>query len=160
VQVRLKLDRVDRLADGSLAVIDYKTGRDARPAAWMGERPEQPQLPLYVRAVGEDNVKAVAFGVVRKGGTAYAGYVREPGLFPALAAFDAGERPFEGYATWSDMLGSWRQRLDALAAEHARGDARLAPNRRIACRYCHLPALCRAGQLQEDEDGEGGDDPG
>ena len=42
VQVRVKLDRVDRLADGSHAVIDYKTGANARPAAWMGERPESP----------------------------------------------------------------------------------------------------------------------
>jgi ATP-dependent helicase/nuclease subunit B len=42
----LKIDRIDRLADGSLVVLDYKTGQ-VKPAAWFGERPEEPQLPLY-----------------------------------------------------------------------------------------------------------------
>ncbi len=51
LQVRLQLDRVDRLGDGSLAIIDYKTGANAAPADWMGERPRSPQLPLYVRAL-------------------------------------------------------------------------------------------------------------
>ena len=32
----LQLDRVDRLADGSLAVIDYKTGANAAPAGMDG----------------------------------------------------------------------------------------------------------------------------
>jgi probable DNA repair protein len=160
VQVRLKLDRVDRLSDGSLAVIDYKTGGDSSPSAWMGERPAQPQLPLYVRAVGEDQVKAVAFGVVRKGATAYAGYVHEPTLFPGLTGFDPGRAPFDEHGSWKGMLESWRRRLDAIAAEHARGDARLATDRRKACRYCHLPAMCRAEQGQDHAGAEAGDDAG
>jgi probable DNA repair protein len=87
VQVRVKLDRVDRLADGSLAVIDYKTGSGAKPAAWMGERPESPQLPLYVRVVGEEQVSAVAFGVVRKGATEYVGIARAGAAFGGLKPF-------------------------------------------------------------------------
>jgi probable DNA repair protein len=43
----LRIDRVDLLDDGSVAVIDYKTGGDAEPDAWLGERPRLPQLPLY-----------------------------------------------------------------------------------------------------------------
>ena len=67
----LRLDRVDRLDDGSIAVIDYKTGGDAEPDAWLGERPRLPQLPLYAEALGVDRVSAVAFGRVRTGDTGY-----------------------------------------------------------------------------------------
>ncbi|MGH8283967.1 MAG: PD-(D/E)XK nuclease family protein, partial [Gammaproteobacteria bacterium] len=55
-----RVDRIDRFADGGLAIIDYKTG-DAKPSAWDGERPDEPQLPCY--AVGNrENLAAVLFG--------------------------------------------------------------------------------------------------
>jgi probable DNA repair protein len=159
VQVRVKLDRVDRLADGSLAVIDYKTGSNARPADWMGERPESPQLPLYVRVVGQQQVSAVAFGIVRKGATEYVGIARDGAPFAGLRPFDATKRPFKDYADWNALMGEWQRRLDVIAREHATGDARLAPNPTRACRYCHLPGLCRSGQAfleaEADEDAAG-----
>jgi hypothetical protein len=42
----LRLDRIDRLNDGSLLVIDYKTG-DVSPKSWDLPRPDDVQLPLY-----------------------------------------------------------------------------------------------------------------
>jgi hypothetical protein len=146
VQVRVKLDRVDRLADGSLAVIDYKTGANAKPATWMSERPESPQLPLYVRVVGQEQVSAVAFGVVRKGATGYVGYARNGAPFTGLTPFDATKKPFKEYADWDTLMHEWQRRLEVIAGEHAAGDARLAPNPTKACRYCHLVGLCRSGQ--------------
>ena len=44
--LHLRLDRVDRLNDSSLLVIDYKTG-DAKAKSWDLPRPEDVQLPLY-----------------------------------------------------------------------------------------------------------------
>ena len=44
--LKLRLDRVDRLNDGSLLVIDYKTG-NVSPKAWELPRPDDVQLPLY-----------------------------------------------------------------------------------------------------------------
>jgi len=155
VQTRIVLDRVDRLVDGTFAVIDYKTGASARPAAWMGERPELPQLPLYVRAIGQERVSAVAFGVVCKGSTEYRGFARDAAVFPQLKKFDATKAPFKDYANWDDLLQAWNRRLESLAREHAQGDARLAPNPAKACRYCHLPGVCRSAQaLLEPEDGD------
>jgi probable DNA repair protein len=155
VQTHIVLDRVDRLADGTFAVIDYKTGASAKPAAWMGERPELPQLPLYVRAIGQDRVSAVAFGVVCKGSTEYRGFARDSAVFPQLKPFDATKAPFKDYANWGDLLRAWNRRLETLAREHAQGDARLAPNPTKACRYCHLPGVCRSAQaLLEPEEGD------
>jgi RecB family exonuclease len=156
VQTRIVLDRVDRLADGSCAVIDYKTGASARPAAWMGERPELPQLPLYVRALGDEPVGAVAFGIVCKGSTEYRGFARDGTLFPQLQPFDATKAPFKDYANWDELLQAWNRRLETIAREHAQGDARLAPNPAKACRYCHLPGVCRSAEALLDD--EGGDD--
>jgi RecB family exonuclease len=54
---RGRLDRLDRLPDGSLRIVDYKTGRavpdPARYAPWSL------QLPLYQQAVAEQSGRAV-----------------------------------------------------------------------------------------------------
>ena len=45
LEFAVSIDRVDRLADGARVLIDYKTGNAA--ADWRGERPDNPQLPIY-----------------------------------------------------------------------------------------------------------------
>jgi len=151
-------DRIDRLADGSLAVIDYKTGANAEVRAWLDERPQLPQLPAYVQALGADRVSAVAFARVRSGDTGYAGVVRDAELFAGLRV-PGSSGLLKPYATWDELLGAWRRRLEALAAEYAAGEARLAPNPRKACEHCHLGALCRIAETTaERADEEGGDE--
>ena len=44
--IDLRLDRIDRLNDDSLLVIDYKTG-DVTHKSWERPRPDDVQLPLY-----------------------------------------------------------------------------------------------------------------
>jgi RecB family exonuclease len=148
----LRVDRVDRLADGSSAVIDYKTGGNAQPRNWLDERPLQPQLPVYVEAYGAQRVSAVVFGRVRAGETGFAGLARDPAAFPGCKA------PPREYAHWDDLLAAWHRRLEALAHEFATGDARLAPNPPVACRYCHLPSLCRIGEARIAGEDEGTED--
>ena len=58
-------DRIDRLADGRLVIVDYKTGTP-KVADWFTDRIAEPQLPLYSIAV-DQAVAAVVFGQVRKG---------------------------------------------------------------------------------------------
>ena len=153
ITLELRPDRVDRLADGRLAVIDYKTGGDAEIRAWLEERPKLPQLPLYATALGADRVGAVAFARVRTGDTGFAGLAEEAGAFPGLKAPGTRGWP-KGLGTWQETLGEWRRRLVALAEEHAAGDARLAPDPRRACEYCHLEAVCRIGETSSGRGGE------
>lgn len=138
----LRLDRVDRLADDTLAVIDYKTGADAEPKAWLDERPKLPQLPLYVEALGAARVSAVAFGRIRAGNTAYAGLASDDGRFPGCRATP------KAYESWAHLLETWHRRLESLAREYVVGDARLAPDPAHACQYCPLPGLCRIGDTR------------
>jgi RecB family exonuclease len=142
LRLDLRPDRVDRLADGSLAVIDYKTGGRAEVRAWLDERPRLPQLPAYVQALGPGRIAAVAFARVRSGDTRYVGVAREEGLFPGLGVPGARGGP-PGYDRWDRLLDDWQRRLEFLAAEFAGGGARLAPDPPRACEYCRIGALCR-----------------
>ena len=62
-----RLDRVDETAGGERIVIDYKTG-SPKVGEWLGARPDDPQLPLYLTAV-EPTARAIAFAQVRAGMT-------------------------------------------------------------------------------------------
>jgi probable DNA repair protein len=141
LELSVKLDRVDRLEDGSLAIIDYKTGRDATVGAWLGERPRQPQLPLYLQAFGTERVAALVYGRVRAGESGYSGLARDAQAFGGIASIGV-EGP-RGFDSWDQLLAYWRVRLQALADEYLRGDMRLAPDPNLACRHCHLATLCR-----------------
>ena len=149
----LRLDRVDRLADGSLAVIDYKTGANAEIRAWLDERPKLPQMPAYVQALGPDQVGAVAFARVRSGDTGYVGVARAVEPFPGLKVPGTRGWPRD-YDSWPQLLAAWQRRLEALASEYAAGDARLAPDPSRACEYCHLGALCRIAETSAARPGE------
>jgi probable DNA repair protein len=155
--LELRPDRVDRLADGSLAVIDYKTGGNAEVSAWLDERPRLPQLPAYVQALGSVQVGAVAFARVRSGDTGYVGVARDAGSFPGLKVPGSrgGLRAFD---RWDTLIAEWQRRIDALAGEYVAGEARLAPDPPRACEYCHLGALCRIAEARPGATDEGGGD--
>lgn len=128
-----RIDRMDRLQDGSYALIDYKTAAQLSPRRWMGERPDEPQLPLYAVSAPED-VAAVAFAKIRSGKMRFMGYSRAAGALPQLTH----------YPTWDELRASWQASLQALAAGFAAGDARVDPKRGLAtCRQCDLQPLCR-----------------
>src|SRR5258706_6981574 len=50
-----RIDRMDRLESGGHAIVDYKTGGGNLTAKrWQGERPDEPQLPLYAVSAKEE----------------------------------------------------------------------------------------------------------
>jgi ATP-dependent helicase/nuclease subunit B len=128
-----RLDRMDRLADGSHVVIDYKTGSRASTGGWLEERPDDPQLPLYALAAGEA-VAAVAIARIRAGEMKFSGF----------AAGECGIPGVRRAGDWRALVDAWRTRLDALAREFASGWAPVDPKRGLAtCRDCDLQPLCR-----------------
>ncbi|MEW5862983.1 MAG: PD-(D/E)XK nuclease family protein [Pseudomonadota bacterium] len=128
-----RLDRMDRLADGTHAVIDYKTGDRASAGQWLDERPDDPQLPLYALAAGE-TVAALAIARIRTGEMKFSGF----------AAGECGIPGLRRAEDWNALVHAWRTRLDALAREFASGWAAVAPKRGLAtCRDCDLQPLCR-----------------
>lgn len=146
LEFETQIDRLDRLEDGTLAVIDYKTGRPS-VRHWLGDRPDEPQLPLYCSGAG-GRPSAVLFAQVRPGEMAFKGVSERPGLHPQVPPFERTDFAAEA-GTWEDLLDRWRAVLTSLAAQFREGYAPVAPKRRDVCRTCTQQPLCRVHSLEE-----------
>lgn len=140
VEIEGRIDRMDRLADGGIAVIDYKTGVVA-VGDWMGERPADAQLPLYALAATQgDQVRAVAFARLKTGDRGFTGVARDEKALPGLTV--VGGRRYA--ASWEELEAKWRNFVGALGEGFASGDAKVDPKEMLAtCRRCDLKPLCR-----------------
>jgi hypothetical protein len=150
LDVRLRLDRVDRLADGGIAVIDYKTGRAVPAARWFDPRPQAPQLALYALAwrarFPSQPVRAAAYAQVKRGELKLLGLAADKTLGLGVPPPSS-----VGLADWGDVESHWQESLTLLAAEISRGHAAVAPRDAETCRRCGLHAFCRIGALASEE---------
>jgi ATP-dependent helicase/DNAse subunit B len=138
--VAARLDRVDEVPDGSRIVIDYKTG-NTKNTGWLEERPDEPQLPLYLIA-SEPTARAIALARVRTGDVGLNALAAEPDLLPVRS------NQWKGlHASWSALVDHWARVLERLALQFAAGEAAVDPKRvPQTCRYCNLPTLCRINE--------------
>jgi probable DNA repair protein len=115
--LRIRIDRLDTLADGSTAVIDYKTG-DATIADWFKDRLRDTQVPIYAVQAAEH----VSAAVLARLGAATTGYV---GVWRTSGAFPGNSRKLPLGRNWPEQLAEWRRQIETLIEEYARGDLRL-----------------------------------
>ena len=154
-----RIDRLDRLGPdgaGGYAMIDYKSGR-VTPNSWQGDRPDDPQMPLYAVNAPED-ISAVAFARIKKGDMRMMGFSRDDKALPKVKL----------YRDWPALLAEWKEEVDDLGRDFAAGEAAVDPKQRQqTCRYCDLAPLCRVhekfsaleleGDQDTDADGTGSD---
>ena len=143
LSLTLRPDRIDELEDGRRAVIDYKTRAPSR-IHWLGERPQQPQLPLY--SLLETKIQGIAFAELS---------ASDPVQFIALGE-DLGLAKSDGKsleqqtrsiaATWPELVAQWETSLQQLAGEFMAGKAAVNPQPG-ACDYCDLASLCRIREV-------------
>jgi probable DNA repair protein len=150
VAVRLFIDRIDRLPDGRRILIDYKSGT-VSPSQWFGERPEEPQLPLYATVVGEaadgemetEKVGGVAFGILKPGAMKFHGVTEATEVLPSVQDYRKFTHTREK-EKWGEVLEEWQQMLERIGAEFCSGHAEVDPVRYPhSCTYCGLQPLCR-----------------
>ena len=160
LRLNLRADRIDRLDDGSRLLIDYKTGL-VSPSSWGGERPEDPQLPLYAAYGNVEDVSGIVFARIRAGKIDFEGRVRDA---RALLSAAIGAKKDIVTDPYSDaMRDAWARGLEGLAAEFREGLAAVDP-RPHACDHCGFHSLCRVAELQpalaaiDGEDEETGDE--
>ena len=147
--LKLRLDRVDRLIDGSLLVIDYKTG-NVSPAAWELPRPDDVQLPLYAgfAVPAREEVGGLVFAKIRPGETAFAGRVAnaQATLDPTLNRTSTLMKDPLSPAKLSD----WRRAIEQLARDFIAGRADVDPrDDPHTCERCGLYTLCRVRERED-----------
>ena len=160
--MNLRLDRLDRLEDGTHALIDYKTGA-AKFTCWLGDRPDEPQLPLYF-STAEAVVSALAFARLKRGERGkvfgFEGVSAAEGLLPDVTPIEAKRgMDKKGYVSWDILTEEWETSLRALAKNFSTGAAEVDPkNGSVTCARCDLQSICRIGETSAyaaDETGAG-----
>jgi ATP-dependent helicase/nuclease subunit B len=154
LQLSGRLDRVDETPEGERIVIDYKTGAPkGGVGAWLGPRPDDPQLPLYLTA-SEPGAQAIAFAQVRARDMKLISLASRKDLLPGARALPDA-RLKRAAASWEAQVGAWREELERLARGFGAGEAAVDP-KPGACDYCDLKPMCRIHQresgLGEEED--------
>ena len=140
----LRIDRIDRLEDQRVVLIDYKTG-DTNINCWAGDRLEEPQLPLYALALPEQ-IGALCFGQISAvKSVAAKGVSDTPELIPGLQPLQKID-----FVDWEDCLDVWREQLETLAGEFLEGQAEIAFYTNAALRYqSHLYPLNRWPEIAQ-----------
>jgi RecB family exonuclease len=111
VLLELRVDRMDRLADGSLLIIDYKTGATKSLLDRHGELLEV-QLVVYACAVGGD-IGGLALVNVDSRGISYKG---------TGGSVEWGRLTQEA---WDRQLQGWKSSVHRAMAQIAAGDVRI-----------------------------------
>ncbi len=154
----LRLDRIDRLKDDSLLVIDYKSGEVATKL-WDLPRPDDVQLPLYAGFAIEGDPGGIAFAKVRTGKLKFEGHFVNAAsvLFNGLK----GNSSLLKKKLTVELLDSWRAHIVELANDFLSGRAVVDPREfPKTCERCGLQALCRIQEKVRElgEGEENGDD--
>ena len=127
VAVNVRIDRIDALSSGGLAIVDYKSGRVVAPQRWFAARPEGIQLAVYAHAVEHAAgapLRALAFAQLKAGEIEVKGLVDGPDVWPGLDIAGASRVPVRD---WADAQATLRGELAMLAREIRDGGARVAP---------------------------------
>lgn len=154
IKMNVMLDRIDRV-DGSLVVVDYKTGTSNKVNTWADTRIVNPQLPLYV--LTNDAIEGASFAQVARNQCGFKGVASDDELLPKVKTTVTKSRGEQATTreleNWSDWRAHWQESLDTIATEVRDGLATVTPMK-TACLHCELKPLCRIDESEPLEEGE------
>jgi ATP-dependent helicase/nuclease subunit B len=134
--LRLRVDRMDRLDDGSLLLIDYKSGPQTKNQLDC-PRPREPQLLVYAAAKAAE-VSGVLFGQVQARNVRLVGRTCGKHMKgTSIASLSDHE--------WTALANESRVEVERLASDFLAGDAAVNPTR-SACEYCGTKPFCRVNE--------------
>ncbi len=132
IPMNVRIDRIDRLKDGRVIVIDYKTGK-CSASGWKIPRMESPQLPIYALFLSIGVADDIAFAYV---------HGDQPNWISGL----------DKLRDWDEACASWRIEIENLALEIRDGFALVNPqNTHTTCLYCDQSLFCRIPEILRSE---------
>jgi exodeoxyribonuclease-5 len=156
--ISVVVDRVDELAGGRLAVIDYKSGRADRTGSWGAGRILEPQLPIYAALAFPDRaVAAVALARVTREEPAFLGVAADEGLLPGVKVLDQQRRRYgeDDFPDWPALRATWAARIREVAGEVMDGVAAVVFKDEKDLQYCQVTPLLRLAERRRQLDEEG-----
>lgn len=145
LRLHVKLDRVDRLADGSHLYIDYKSSK-GRLRGWYDDGLSEPQLPLY--AFSEATLAGIATASLHPAEMGFSALTDTLDRIPdgyTTQQMPSGRKTTPGLRRFDDLRmlqQHWKLVLEELAQAAQAGDARVVPIKN-ACQFCQRQTLCR-----------------
>ncbi len=137
----LRYDRLDRLDNGDLLIIDYKSKLPS-PLPWTDERPIHPQILLY--AIANMQIRHLLFLGLQTHEFKQSGFGAE----------DIGiENLKVTKKEWISMQQEWLAVIQNLITEFRAGVCTPTPKTRNLCQHCHNRDICRQETFNE-TDGE------
>lgn len=139
LELHLRIDRVDRLKNGRLVLIDYKSGKPTRNQL-EGERPAEPQLLVYAAALGND-VDGIFFGQLKPRDLRAVGFSREQHFLDRTANIKRD---------WDFFMQESRTNIERITRGFVEGFAAV-DHIKGACDYCNIKPLCRVYESNQRE---------
>ncbi|MBA3535541.1 MAG: PD-(D/E)XK nuclease family protein [Tatlockia sp.] len=133
IDFKVRVDRLDKLEDGSKWIIDYKSSLPTS-MPWKEERPKEPQLLLY--ALLDETINGLLFAQLKAGQLTCKGFSAENHSLPGLSTLKKDEE-------WIEYREHWKSQLNELAEEFSQGKCQPQPSSAAVCQLCDLQNLCR-----------------
>ncbi|NLJ63556.1 MAG: hypothetical protein GX332_09655, partial [Alcaligenaceae bacterium] len=146
----MRVDRIDRLEDGSYLLVDYKTTKaNKNYTAWLRARPIELQLPIYAALLETQNkpVAGLVFGFLHYA-CALGGYGDDQAPLT-----DTETKQFsQQFRDWDELKQHLQTQVWALKDEFLQGVARNQVIDPKDLRYCDvLPFLRLEQEYEQDE---------
>ncbi|ODS24656.1 hypothetical protein AB835_02720 [Candidatus Endobugula sertula] len=116
-ELHIRIDRIDQLQDGRYLIIDYKTG-DSNTNAWKGDRPKEPQLPLYALTYDKP-VAGISFAQINVNDQIFKG-LAETEMTAKIIAIEKNRAKLP--TTWKETLAHWQTTIAYLLDSFQQGD--------------------------------------
>jgi RecB family exonuclease len=115
IEIRARIDRMDRLESGNFAILDYKTGNAGATPHWFDPDYADFQLPLYAVA-STQSIAALVLCSLAPENIAYRGFWLEESAFPRKPQIRLSSEQ------WQRQLLDWRNEIESLIDSFVAGD--------------------------------------
>ncbi len=139
MELKLRVDRIDRLENGKKWVIDYKSSLpEGRP--WIEDRPKEPQLLLY--ALLDEQINLLMFIQLKTGHIVSKSFGEDSLEMEGHMSLKPNQR-------WHEFQQQWQSKLEELAEEALSGYCEPKPLSQSICQFCDYKNLCRYADINQ-----------